>query len=154
MFSPKVLQGAAAPHSIFCSPASAVRKASSHQAYFKRTAKGGFVLFPSLSTHTCCVWDTHPGQLVAVQVPLSGNIWGGGKLKAPSSVLLALAGSGQPPCWRHRNQWKWRTKLGHHFPESYSFARCETQEWGGSDLGVLESDHGRKFQSPSPFRLS
>lgn len=89
------------------------------------------------------------GGVAEVRVALSGwylrRGWTEGLLLCPPGS----GWSGQPLCWWHRNQWKWRTKLGSHLPESYWLARCETQEWGGSELGVLESARGRKFQGPS-----
>ena len=46
-----------------------------------------------------------------------------------------------------RIKWKWTTKLWASPPRSDWYANYETQERGGSELAVLESDHE---EAPEP----
>lgn len=160
MLSPKVLKGAAAPHSIFCSPTPAARKASSHQAYFKRMAKETICAlcpsFPSLSPHTRRVWSRGhlPGHRVARGWWSLGTFEEGVDGSHPHLSFWFWLVLGRPLLVTQDGLWnQWRTKLGCPLPENYWFARYETQKRGGSKLGFLESDHGRKVQSQSWFQL-
>lgn len=158
MCFPQSSKGRSCTTLYFCSPTPAALKTSSHRAYFKRTAKQTIcAVFFSLTTHSLCLGHPQRPDGGSTSPFLLITFEEGVALKSSSFVLLALVGSGQPPCGRHRNrfwhQWKRRIKRALHLPGRYWCARYETQEWERKQAQRFRKRSWQEVLEPEPVSI-
>ena len=158
MFSPKVLKGAAAPHSIFCSPTPAARKASSHQAYFNGWRQNLYHFLPSPHARAMSRTPTQAGRWCCRSAscsrrrrceegvswrppPLSSWLWLGRAaplLLTQESVKMKNQ-AWESPSWELLAGKVWNSGVGREW--AWGFRKCSWQEAPGPKPTLAQQRH-------------
>lgn len=157
MFSPQVLKGAAAPHSIFCSPFLLLWNPPHTELILREWQSRQFVCCFLPSHHILAMSGTHTKARWWQYKSLSAaNIWGGGGTEV---ALICSHGSGwlrAAPLLVTRgidwNQWNRRTKLGLHLPGVIGMQSMKLKSGEEASLQFWKVIV-TKFQSPNQLLL-